>query len=1030
MKEKILSASLAALLLVGSINPVAYAQNGLNNKAKVEKLVNRKIVEGDEKGNLNLNDNIKRSEITKIIVYALGKEAEAKKLQPKQGKFSDVSINHWANGVISYASEEKMKNGQNIVNGYPDGTFKPEDNITNAELLKMLVVATKKDLNSTEIKNAQWPKDYIKWAEEEKIIGKDTGIEKIEPSEKATRETAFVALSNGLEKIEKKTNTSTNKEEPKKTEDKNRSGFNYRTINIVGYDAPRDNRSSNTDSRPAKPLNPTKPVTPKNPAAPLVPSPKEDVKYADGTWYGIAKENYANPQRGEDLVAVTIKDGKITGAKIVYTTEDSAVGSKEINGKRILGVYFGENGETFKTPKNIDEKGLKKAQEDLNRKYKEEEYDGDKYDAVTNATVSARAYLLGVEHALQRAAKYAKDKEDQKIAFIKVEDRTNAMNEGKLFYNQPIDLSFLKFEVTKANGEILEHQTLDDLKNLGVKCNYKNGDVIPLKEKNTKIELNLKHEVSLTNQSLKITVSKVPEVKEKPTHFLITFNDETTQIVNIPGEGFVAKAEVKKVIKKVELYKDKKNIAEANLLQQYANTSRYQVETGKLESKDRWEYGTYRLDTHFGKKMEVESFKVLPITTEYGTGETLGAKDLKLEVIMNSGEKKTIFFTDAPKGFTIDPKIGYEFNEEDLAKKTKEITVKYKEESQKYTVKIIKQDNLIPSKVVIKDKKDNTEIFKLNIDQKEWTEKNGMIIKSLIGSIPTKYETVKISDFDIKVYNSEDKEIKILDTKKTTYAKTPSNQGFFQVYFKTKDEDVNNYAMWRVEFKDVITDKVPTKVVLKDKKDNTVVKEFTWDKEKFEESSGTISMSKQSIPAKYKDLEKNTFKIEVFNESNQAIDDIVEEVKVVNAGKMKNLTINFKTDKYDASYLMIFFTEFEGEENSKKTISAGEYFGEALCKDVDADFSFTQKVKVLVGDNGRIKEVTDDNTDRGKGNKPYWMMYISGDGLKKYNGKDLDGVKAMKTGTDELDSVSGATVTSQSVQQAVIKALESKNQNK
>ena len=80
------------------------------------------------------------------------KKQKQKKLQLKQGKFSDVSTSHWANGVISYASEEKMKNGQNIVNGYPDGTFKPEDNITNAELLKMLVVATKKDLNSTEIK--------------------------------------------------------------------------------------------------------------------------------------------------------------------------------------------------------------------------------------------------------------------------------------------------------------------------------------------------------------------------------------------------------------------------------------------------------------------------------------------------------------------------------------------------------------------------------------------------------------------------------------------------------------------------------------------------------------------------------------------------------------------------------------------------------------------------------------------------------------------------------------------------------------
>ncbi|SUB75044.1 S-layer homology domain-containing protein [Peptoniphilus indolicus] len=616
MKEKILSAGLAALLLVGSINPVAYAQNGLSNKAKVEKLVNRKIVEGDEKGNLNLNDNIKRSEITKIIVYALGKEAEAKKLQPKQGKFSDVSISHWANGVISYASEEKMKNGQNIVNGYPDGTFKPEDNITNAELLKMLVVATKKDLNSTEIKNAQWPKDYIKWAEEEKLIGKDTGIEKIEPSEKATRETAFVALSNGLEKIEKKTNTSTNKEEPKKTENKNRSGFNYRTINIVGYDTPRDSRSSNTDSRPAKPLNPTTPTTPKNPAAPLVPSPKEDVKYADGTWYGIAKENYANPQRGEDLVAVTIKDGKITGAKIVYTTEDPATGLSETNGIKILGAYFGESEETFKTPKNIDEKGLKEVQEYLQKKVRGKIKNlNSKYDAVTNATISARAYLLGVEHALERAAKYAKDKEDQKIAFIKVEDRTNAMNEGKLFYDKPINLGFLRFEVTKANGEVLKSQTLDDLKKLGVECNYKNGDVIANQGKRTAIELKFTHAPSLTEQSLNIVVSETPKVKDNPSHFLITYKDGSNQKIDIPkGKLTVGKViSIDKPIEKVELYKDSEMILETEPIYQ-GDSAKYFAETKNLASKDRWEYGTYRLDTHFEKGLEVESFEIEPIT--------------------------------------------------------------------------------------------------------------------------------------------------------------------------------------------------------------------------------------------------------------------------------------------------------------------------------------------------------------------------------------------------------------------------------
>ena len=142
-------------------------------------------------------------------------------------------------------------------------------------------------------------------------------------------------------------------------------------------------------------------------------------------------------------------------------------------------------------------------------------------------------------------------------------------------------------------------------------------------------------------------------------------------------------------------------------------------------------------------------------------------------------------------------------------------------------MQIIKQENLIPAKVVIKDKQADTEIFTLTLEQGEWTEKNGAISKAVMGTIPTKYKDYKINNFDIKVYNSEGKEIDILDTKKTTYSKTPNNQGFFQVHFKNKDDEVSNYAMWRVDFKDGtedkgnvvnksdVVDKVPTKVVLK-----------------------------------------------------------------------------------------------------------------------------------------------------------------------------------------------------------------------
>ena len=45
--------------------------------------------------------------------------------------FKDTS-KHWANKEISYLAEKA------ILNGYPDGTFKPQNNVTRAEVYKII----------------------------------------------------------------------------------------------------------------------------------------------------------------------------------------------------------------------------------------------------------------------------------------------------------------------------------------------------------------------------------------------------------------------------------------------------------------------------------------------------------------------------------------------------------------------------------------------------------------------------------------------------------------------------------------------------------------------------------------------------------------------------------------------------------------------------------------------------------------------------------------------------------------------------
>ena len=202
-------------LSIFNISVFASKDNGLE---KVNFLKEKGIIDGYPDGSLGLEKNLKRSEVTKILVYSLGDKNKAIELQGKEMPFSDVGKDYWANGVISYA-----KNNMNLISGYPDGTFKGENNITNAELLKILV-CHKKNLNTTAINNAKWPYDWIKWAEEENICGKN-----INPNAYANRKDAFQFLYNAIYS-NSENNKSKNKKlknEPVSTKETKQSTYNY-----------------------------------------------------------------------------------------------------------------------------------------------------------------------------------------------------------------------------------------------------------------------------------------------------------------------------------------------------------------------------------------------------------------------------------------------------------------------------------------------------------------------------------------------------------------------------------------------------------------------------------------------------------------------------------------------------------------------------------------------------------------------------------------------------------------------------------
>ena len=163
---------------------------------KIQYIIDKKLVEGYEDGTYGLDKNIKRSEITRLLVLANGNEELAKQLQGSMKIYSDVDAKHWANGVISVGTTVPSDaNGIAMLAGYPDGSFKPENDVTYAELAKMLVVLAKKDLTADMVKNAKWATSWMTWAAQLGILD-DVNV--VDSNKAANRADAFTMVYNAL----------------------------------------------------------------------------------------------------------------------------------------------------------------------------------------------------------------------------------------------------------------------------------------------------------------------------------------------------------------------------------------------------------------------------------------------------------------------------------------------------------------------------------------------------------------------------------------------------------------------------------------------------------------------------------------------------------------------------------------------------------------------------------------------------------------------------------------------------------------
>lgn len=149
-KYFLISLTLILIMLCTIVNAgTFYDTKGLNCEFAVDRISYLGIVNGTSSTTYAPNKTVTRAELSKMIVNVLGSVANS-----TNGKnFSDIQ-NHWGKDFIIQASN------MGILNGYSDGTFKPDKEVSYAEAITIIVRAL--GYNNLENSNStNWYDNYI-----------------------------------------------------------------------------------------------------------------------------------------------------------------------------------------------------------------------------------------------------------------------------------------------------------------------------------------------------------------------------------------------------------------------------------------------------------------------------------------------------------------------------------------------------------------------------------------------------------------------------------------------------------------------------------------------------------------------------------------------------------------------------------------------------------------------------------------------------------------------------------------------------
>ena len=130
-------------------------------KSSIDVLVAKGLLTGYSDGTFRPDSGLTRAEAIKVITTYMGLDGQV-------SSFIDVSSTHWANAFIGAAAQS------GLMNGYSDGTFRPDDKISRGELAALITRAFKLtgagNTSFKDVNGKAWSYAYIDALASKKII--------------------------------------------------------------------------------------------------------------------------------------------------------------------------------------------------------------------------------------------------------------------------------------------------------------------------------------------------------------------------------------------------------------------------------------------------------------------------------------------------------------------------------------------------------------------------------------------------------------------------------------------------------------------------------------------------------------------------------------------------------------------------------------------------------------------------------------------------------------------------------------------